>query len=59
MKDLNEKIEVLLEVLKPCLTKDRHDRYQTLYGQKTIEGLKQTIIRILTDDEIDDEEIRI
>ena len=50
MKDLDKKIELLLEVLETCLLKDRNDKYDTRYGKKTIEGLKQTIRVILTDD---------
>lgn len=48
-----QRAQALIEVLKPCLKKSRNKdwsttRYYTDWGSKTEEGLKNTIVRIMT-----------
>ena len=53
-----ERAEMLVRVLKPCLKKSHHEdwltyRYNTEWGTKTEQGLVNTIVRIMTDAQFD------
>lgn len=54
--DDENRVEYLIQVLKPCLKRSRSPdwstyRYRTVWGTKTEVGLRQTIKRILVSSE--------
>ena len=47
---MDEKVNKLLELLEPCLKKEKHNssmKYKTAWGYKTDEGLKAAIKAVL------------
>ena len=53
----SERAEYLFKVLQPCLKRSSHVdwttfRYLTAWGSKTEEGLKATIVRIISGDDL-------
>ena len=50
MNEIDEKVNKLLELLEPCLKKERHNgslEYSTARGYKTEEGLRASIKAVL------------
>ena len=52
-----ERTEYLIKLLKPCLRKSRNPdwstlRYMTAWGSKTEEGLKASIARVISSDDL-------
>ena len=47
---MDEKVNKLLELLEPCLKKEKHNsslKYKTAFGYKTEEGLRASIKALL------------
>jgi superfamily I DNA and RNA helicase len=52
-----ERTEYLIKLLKPCLRRSRNPdwstlRYVTAWGSKTEEGLKASITRVISSDDL-------
>ena len=51
---MDEKINKLMELLEPCLKKEKHngsEKYKTAWGYKTDEGLRAAIKAVLEEEE--------
>ncbi len=44
--DMDQKVEKLMELLEPCLKKEK-GKYKTAWGEKTEEGLRASIKTVL------------
>jgi hypothetical protein len=52
LETTEQKAEYIINLLKPCMKKSRNkewssERYNTEWGTKTIQGLRESIIRII------------